>query len=106
MVTAAQQFKGAWPKVKEISAKDGQPSPVTGRAEARVDEHRVVERRPLDRRAAPAEPARVGPLPLAGATRRREFPLRATAAQPSSGQGSDGGGGGGGKLSDKGLGVL
>jgi hypothetical protein len=70
------------------------PSPVTGRAEARVDEHRVVERRPLDRRAAPAEPARVGPLPLAGATRRREFPLVGVG---EGAEGADGGGGRGGE---------
>lgn len=51
------------------------PGPITSRAEAWVDKHRVVERRPLDRGAAPAEPARVGSLPLAGTTRRCEFPL-------------------------------
>lgn len=61
-------------KVNKSSVK-GQPSPITGRAEARVDEHRVVERRPLDRGAAPAEPARVGSFPLAGTTQHREFPL-------------------------------
>jgi len=34
-----------------------------------------VHRRPLDGGAAPAEPARVGALPLAGAARHRELPL-------------------------------
>lgn len=51
------------------------PSPIAGRAEARIDEHRVVHRRPLDGGAAPAEPARVAALPLAGTARLRELPL-------------------------------
>lgn len=55
--------------------KEGQPGSITSRAETWVNEHRVVERRPFDRGATPAEPATVGSLPLAGTTLHREFSL-------------------------------
>uniref|UniRef100_A0A0A9CI64 Uncharacterized protein n=1 Tax=Arundo donax TaxID=35708 RepID=A0A0A9CI64_ARUDO len=70
------------------------PRPVAGGAEARVDEHRVVHRRPLDGGAAPAEPARVASRPLAGAARHRELPLVGVG---EGAEGADGDGGGGGE---------
>lgn len=69
------------------------PGPITGRAEAWVDEHRVVHRRPLDRGAAPAEPARVASFALAGAAWHRELPLVGV-GEGAEGADRDRGGGG------------
>jgi hypothetical protein len=65
-------------KEQELMQKIAQPRPFTGRAEARVDEHRIVHRGPLDGRAAPAELARIASLPGAGVARQRELPLQET----------------------------
>jgi len=69
------------------------PGPIAGRAEAWIDEHRIVHRRPLDGGASPAEPARVGPLPLAGTARRSELPLVGV-GEGAEGADADGGGSG------------
>ena len=66
------------------------PGTITSRAETRVNEHRVVERRPFDRGATPAEPATVGSLPLAGTTLHREFSLVGIGEEA---EGANGGGG-------------